>query len=171
MIFIRLFGQRLANSFVRFHIDNVSAMYCCLNAYSSNSYMARLSGEVWMLLLSHNIVPWFQYVPSKLNVADIFSRPDRRAMGRRLAKRHRWKSIDPSSVFRPISNRLSAARGRLGGVAGASQIPSIRWAPSLGCRRPLGGSLPIRWEGLRGMKSPVTRERSRREVSKVMDRG
>ena len=60
-----------------------------------------------MLLLSHNIVPWFQYVPSKLNVADIFSRPDRRAMGRRLAKRHHWRSVDPTSVFRPISNSLS----------------------------------------------------------------
>ena len=105
-ILLRRFGQSVANSYIRLPIDNVSAMYCCLNAYSSDSYMARLSGEVWMLLLSHNIVPWFQYVPSKLNVADIFSRPDRVEVGRRLSARWHWRSVSPSSVFRPLARRL-----------------------------------------------------------------
>ena len=108
LIFVRLFGEELSGSYVRFHIDNVSAMYCCLNGYSGNSFMARLSGELWMLLLSYNIVPWFQYVPSKLNVADIFSRPNRKAVGRRLQRRHHWRSVSPTSTFSPLRRRLDA---------------------------------------------------------------
>ena len=108
LVFVQLFGHRLSGSYVRFHIDNVAAMYCCLNGYSGNSFMARLSGELWMLLLSHNIVPWFQYVPSKLNVADIFSRPDKKSIGRRLSRRYHWRSVSPSSTFSPLKRRLDA---------------------------------------------------------------
>jgi len=108
LIFVKLFGSRFENSFIRFHIDNMSALFCALNAYSSNPYMARLSGELWMLLLQHNIVPWFQYVPSKLNVADIFSRPDRVIIGRRFGARHRWRSVSPTRVFRPLAHHLRA---------------------------------------------------------------
>jgi hypothetical protein len=114
LIFVRLFGLRLQGSYVRFHIDNLSAMYCLINGYSSNPFMARISGEVWMLLLSHNICPWFQYVPSKLNVADIFSRPDKKVEGRRLAHGRQWRSFSVGPIIAPLVTRLQ-------------QRPSVVW--------------------------------------------
>ena len=108
IIFVELFGPRLTGSYVRFHIDNVSAMFCCLNGYSGTNHMARLSEELWLMLLSHNIVPWFQYVPSKLNIADVFSRPDKVKTGHRLSRRYRWRSVSPTSTFSPLRRRLDA---------------------------------------------------------------
>lgn len=62
--------------------------------------MARLAGEIWLELLRHNIVPWWQYVPSKLNVADIWSRPDKVAEEKWFQKRHDWIRVAISVHWR-----------------------------------------------------------------------
>ena len=116
LICLKVLGPRLRGTYVRFHIDNVAAMYCCLNAYSSNSFMSRLGAEIWVLCLLYDIVPWFQYVPSKLNVSDIWSRPDRKQEGRRLSHRFRWRSVSPTKAFRPLADLLSSR-------------PDVTWGP------------------------------------------
>ena len=83
-------------------------MYACLNGYSGNPYMARLAGEIWMELLKFNIAPWLQYVPSKLNVADIWSRPDKVKEEKWFLFQYRWKSVDPSPHYRYLAQLLQA---------------------------------------------------------------
>ena len=51
LIVLRVCGPRLQGTYCRIQVDNISAMYACLNAYSSNSFMARLAGEIWLELL------------------------------------------------------------------------------------------------------------------------
>jgi hypothetical protein len=106
LIFLRLFAPELRGSYLRMHIDNLSAMYCLINGYSGNSYMSRMAAEVWMVLLEHDILPWFQYVPSKLNVSDIWSRPDRAHLERRLRRRWKWANRSPEPVFSPLAQNL-----------------------------------------------------------------
>ena len=105
---IRLFGPRLQGSYCRIHVDNVSAMYACLNGYSGNPFMARLAGEIWMELLKYDIAPWWQYVPSKLNVADVFSRPDKRVDGEWYSRRWGCRSVSPSPQFPQVARLLTA---------------------------------------------------------------
>ena len=50
LLAIRSLGHVLRDSYCRIHVDNVAAMYSCLNGYSGNPYMARLAGEIWMEL-------------------------------------------------------------------------------------------------------------------------
>ena len=68
--------NHLENSFTRIHIDNTSAMCAVMNVYSGSPCMACLAAETWALLFEYNIVPYFEYVPSKLNTSDNYSRPD-----------------------------------------------------------------------------------------------
>ena len=107
LLSIRSFGPQLKGSYCRIHVDSISAMYACLNGYSGNPYMARLAGEIWLELLRLDIAPWWQYVPSKLNVADVFSRPDKVRDGEWFARKHRWASVSPSSQFRPVARLLT----------------------------------------------------------------
>ena len=117
LLAIRVLGSRLKGSYCRIHVDNVSAMYACLNGYSGNPYMARLAGEIWMELLRLDIAPWWQYVPSKLNVSDIFSRPDKVSEGKALSRQYGWKSVSASRDFLPVArllmNRPEVAWGEL----------------------------------------------------------
>ena len=106
LIVLRVCDPRLQGTYCRIHVDNISAMYACLNTYSSNSFMARLAGEIWLELLQWGISRWWQYVPSKLNVADIFSRPDKKVEGRQLSEKWKWVPIDPRSSFLPLSRVL-----------------------------------------------------------------
>ena len=59
-----------------------------------------------MELLRYDIAPWWQYVPSKLNVADIFSRPNKVAEGEVLTAKWRWVTIDPEPSFLPLARLL-----------------------------------------------------------------
>ena len=103
---IRSLGHVLRDSYYRIHVDNVAAMYSCLNGYSGNPCMARLAGEIWTELLKYDVAPWWQYVPSKLNVADIWSRPDKLQEKRWFRRRHRWRSVDPRPHFRSLAKLL-----------------------------------------------------------------
>ncbi len=67
-----------------------------------------------MVLLEFDIVPWFQYVPSKLNVSDIWSRPDRVSIGNRLARRWSWRPKDPKPVYPDL-------------LAGLHKHPEVAW--------------------------------------------
>ena len=108
LLAVRSFGHRLKGSYCRIHIDNVSAMYACLNGYSGNPFMARLAGEIWMELLHYDIAPWWQYVPSKLNVADVFSRPDKVADRKWYTRRWRCSAVSPTPQFLPVARLLKA---------------------------------------------------------------
>ena len=81
-------------------------MYACLNGYSGNPYMARLAREIWMELLRLDIAPWWQYVPSKLNVADIFSRPDKVSAGEQWSKQFSRKKVSATKEFLPVARLL-----------------------------------------------------------------
>jgi hypothetical protein len=99
----------LRNSLTRFHIDNLAAMYCLINCYSGNAFMARLSAAVWAILLEYRITPFFDYVPSKENVSDVFSRPDLVAEGDLLTRKWKWRSLDPTPSFLPLSQVLQTS--------------------------------------------------------------
>ena len=103
LLAIRTFGPALSGTYCRIHVDNVAAMYACLNGYSGNPYMARLAGEIWLELLHYNVAPWWQYVPSKLNVADIWSRPDKVEEEKWFMDKYQWEVINPSSHFTPLA--------------------------------------------------------------------
>jgi len=106
LLAIRSFGHRMSGSYCRIHVDNVSAMYACMNGYSGNPFMARLAGEIWMELLRLDVAPWWQYVPSKLNVSDIFSRPDKGREGQVLSRRYKWSPVSAESQFVPVAQLL-----------------------------------------------------------------
>ena len=112
LIVLRVCGPWLQGTYCRIHVDNISAMYACLNAYSSNSFMARVAGEIWLELLQWDISPWWQYVPSKFNVADIFSRLDKKVEGRQLNEKWKWVPIDPKPSF--LLFVTNTARGSVG---------------------------------------------------------
>ena len=88
-------GPSLRHKAVRFHIDNQAAKFCLINCYSGNAFMARLASEIWTLLLEFDISPFFDYVTSEENVADIFSRPDLRQVGDALSDQFKWRAVDP----------------------------------------------------------------------------
>ena len=77
-----------------------------MNGYSGNPSMARLAGEIWMELLRLDVAPWWQYVPSKLNVSDIFSRPDKGREGKVLSRRYKWSPVSAESQFVPVAQLL-----------------------------------------------------------------
>ena len=68
--------------------------------------MARLAGEIWLELLRLDIAPWWQYVPSKLNVADVYSRPDKYQEGVWYPSRFNWTSMIPYGEFQPVARLL-----------------------------------------------------------------
>lgn len=103
---IRTFGGIIRGSYCRIHVDNVAAMHACLNGYSGNPYMARLAGEIWLQLLPYNIAQWWQYVPSKLNVADSWSRPDKVSEEEWFHRRWNWTPVDPRPHFGPLVRLL-----------------------------------------------------------------
>ena len=106
LVVLQTLGSRLKNSITRFHIDNEAAKFALINCYSGNAFMARLSAEIWMLLLEFNITPYFDYVASGDNVADIFSRPDLEEEGERLASKYSWRKVDPHPHFKPLQRRF-----------------------------------------------------------------
>ena len=99
LVAVKRWAPTLRDSFTRFHIDNLAAKFCLINCYSGNAFMARLASEIWAILLEYNVLPYFEYVPTKENVADIFSRPDLLHEGALLSKRFDWK---PSNTLRTI---------------------------------------------------------------------
>ena len=103
---IRSLAKVLKGTYCRIHVDNVAAMYACLNGYSGNPYMARIAGEIWLELLRHNIVPWWQYVPSKLNVSDIFTRRGKVREGEVLPRRYKRSPVSASLEFKPVAQLL-----------------------------------------------------------------
>ena len=103
LLAIRSFGPALRGTYCRIHVDNVAAMYACFNGYSGNPFMARLAGEIWLELLHYNVAPWWQYVPSKLNVAAIWSRPDKVKEEKWFMEKYDWEVVNPSSHFQPLA--------------------------------------------------------------------
>ena len=95
LVLLQVLGPTLRDSFTRFYIDNQAAKFALINCYSGNAFMARLSAEIWMLLLEYNITPFFDYVPSDDNVSDLFSRPDLVAAGQKLSDSYKWVEVDP----------------------------------------------------------------------------
>ena len=114
-------------------------MYSCLDGYSGNPYMARLAGETWTELLKHNVAPWCQYVPSKLSVADIWSRPDKLREERWFRQRHRWRSVDPRLHCRSLAQLLQTR-------------PEVAWG---GLHSQLYSGRRIRRESQKGSQSPL----------------
>ena len=68
--------------------------------------MARLSSEIWAILLEFNITPYFDYVESAKNVADIFSRPDLVEIGHSLSARLHWRAVDPPHFVQDLALRI-----------------------------------------------------------------
>ena len=68
--------------------------------------MARLSAEIWMLLLELNITPHFEYVASKENIADIFSRPDLVSVGEALSAKYSWKGVSAQPHLQALKARV-----------------------------------------------------------------
>ena len=101
------FRRDLRGHAVRFHIDNQAAKFCLINCYSGNAFMARLASEIWSLLLEFDISPFFDYVPSESNVADIFSRPDLQTVGDILSTSFRWKSVNPQPGLAELRMRVT----------------------------------------------------------------
>ncbi|KAJ1615819.1 hypothetical protein T492DRAFT_896760 [Pavlovales sp. CCMP2436] len=70
-------GERLRGQVVHFYIDNQSALSGLHKGYSGCLDMAHLINAFWLRALELRITPWFSYVPSKSNLADLPSRPSR----------------------------------------------------------------------------------------------
>ena len=68
--------------------------------------MARLSHEIWPLLLEYNITPYFDYVPSVENVDDMLSITDLESGGSALSARYEWKPVDPLPHIIDLVNRI-----------------------------------------------------------------
>jgi len=73
-------GERLRGQVVHFYIDNQSALSGLHKGYSGCLDMAHLINAFWLRALELRITPWFSYVPSKSNLADLPSR-SREALG------------------------------------------------------------------------------------------
>ena len=81
-------------------------MFALINCYSGNYFMNRLSAEIWTLLLEYNILPHFDYVPSKENIADVLSRPDLLRWEKLVRKTHHWKARTPDHHFPILRQRV-----------------------------------------------------------------
>ena len=88
--------------------------------------MARLAGEMWMELLKYNIAPWWQYVPSKLNIADVWSRPDK-VREETVVPATSSGAVGGSSSSFPFPSPVTS--GPSGSSVGRSAFPVIQWAP------------------------------------------
>jgi len=73
-------GERLRGQVVHFYIDNQSALSGLHKGYSGCLDMAHLINAFWLRALELRITPWFSYVLSKSNLADLPSR-SREALG------------------------------------------------------------------------------------------
>jgi len=73
-------GERLRGQVVHFYIDSQSALSGLHKGYSGCLDMAHLINAFWLRALELRITPWFSYVPSKSNLADLPSR-SREALG------------------------------------------------------------------------------------------
>ena len=151
LLSIRSLGHVLRDSYCRIDLDNVATMYSCLNGYSGNPYMARLAGEIWMELLKYNVAPWWQYVPSKLNIADIWSRPDKVREERWFRQRHRLRSVDPRPHFRSLAQLLQTR-------------PEVAWG---GLHSQLYSGRRIRRESQKGSQSPLYSGMSSKQYRKM----
>ena len=60
------------------YIDNTTALSCIVNGSGSGELtghaMSSICAHFWRLAASHHVFPWFEYVPSDLNIIDGFSR-------------------------------------------------------------------------------------------------
>ena len=57
-------------------VDNTSAVAGLRKGYSSRADTALILISFWLLITILRCNPWFEYVPSKLNIADLPSRGD-----------------------------------------------------------------------------------------------
>ena len=55
-------------------IDNTAALSAFVNGYSASTDMARMSNMLWLLVTGMRTRPYFEYVPSAANIADLPSR-------------------------------------------------------------------------------------------------
>ena len=58
------------------------------------------------LLLEYNITPYFNYVTSAENVADIFSRPVLELVGNKLSAKYDWKLSNPLPHIADLARRI-----------------------------------------------------------------
>ncbi len=82
-----------------------------------------------MELLKWDISQWWQYVPSKLNVADVLGRPDKVTEGRWFASRHKWSSVSARGEFLPVA-RLLLTRPQVAWGALHARLYGGRRAPA-----------------------------------------
>ena len=67
-------GIDLRGRTVNHFIDNTAALSVFVNSYSRSTEMARISNMLWLLVAGMRTRPWFEYVPSLTNIADLPSR-------------------------------------------------------------------------------------------------
>lgn len=72
--------------------------------------MARLSTEICAILLKQNITPYFDYVESAKNVAEIFTRPDLVEEGDSLSARLHWRAVNPIHFIEDLAIRIQRFR-------------------------------------------------------------
>ena len=69
------FGDLLKDHRVRFWCDNCVALSGAIHGYAQAPHLAQLSNEIHLLFANLQISAWFEWVPTKCNIADIPSRP------------------------------------------------------------------------------------------------
>jgi hypothetical protein len=80
-------GIDLRGRTVNHFIDNTAALSAFVNGYSSSTDMAQISNMLWLLVAGMRTRPWFEYVPSASNIADLPSRSDYELLERLGARR------------------------------------------------------------------------------------
>ena len=69
------FGDLLKDRRVWFWCDNTAALSGAIHGYAQAPHLAQLSNELHLLFTNLQISAWFEWVPTKCNIADIPSRP------------------------------------------------------------------------------------------------
>jgi hypothetical protein len=80
-------GIDLRGRTVNFFIDNTAALSAYVNGYSASTDMARMSNMLWLLVAGMRTRPFFEYVPSLSNIADLPSRASYELLERLGARR------------------------------------------------------------------------------------
>lgn len=69
------FGHLLKDRRVWFWCDNCAALSGAIHGYARAPHLAQLSNEIHLRFATRQISAWFEWVPTKCNIADIPSRP------------------------------------------------------------------------------------------------
>ena len=115
---------------VMHYVDNTSAVAALVKGYSQQPDSVRILHALWTLVAGLGCAPWFKYVRSKANVADLPSRGNLDYITNVLKAREVELVMPPFEMWTSIEHALAVIDSGLPGAALHAAAPSKKRARS-----------------------------------------